>query len=233
MTTTETPTLILIRHGETAWNVEKRIQGHLDIPLNDLGRSQAQAVRDALARACTQGPASHPIHAVVSSPLQRALQTAQPIAQHLGFAVQTLDTLAERHFGVLQGQSFESLRAHNLEAAHAWARRDPDYTPEGGESLRSFYGRVEQALQALLMLASPQSTVVAFTHGGVLDMVYRMAQKISLSEARAWGIPNGGLNRLAHRSEEGLCLLSWADVEHLQHLQSVGPDGAPVDHKPI
>ena len=224
-TLTSTPTLILVRHGETAWNVEKRIQGHLDIPLNDHGRAQAQAVRDALAQA--------PIHAVVSSPLQRARDTAQPLADHLGLQVKALETLAERHFGVLQGQSFESMRENNLEAAHAWARRDPHYTPQGGESLHVFYTRVEAAMQAALAWAKPGSSVVVFTHGGVLDMVYRMAQQIGLSEQRAWGIPNGGLNKLAHAQATGLRVLSWAEVHHLSHLLPSGAGASSEDHKPI
>jgi probable phosphoglycerate mutase len=222
---TSTPTLIFVRHGETAWNVAKRIQGHLDIPLNDHGRAQAQAVREALAHT--------PIHAVVSSPLQRARHTAQPLADHIGLPVEALDSLAERHFGVLQGQSFESMREQNLEAAHAWARRDPHYTPEGGESLHTFYARVDSAVQAVLSWAKPGSSVVVFTHGGVLDMVYRMAQQVSLSEPRAWGIPNGGLNKLAHQPDVRLQLLSWAEVHHLSHLVRSDAGASSEDHKPI
>lgn len=221
-------TILFIRHGETAWNVDKRIQGHLDIPLNALGHAQALAVRDALA--------AQPVAAVCSSPLQRARDTARPIAEHLGLPVHQIQALAERHFGLLQGQSFESMREHNLEAAHAWARRDPHYTPEGGESLSRFYARVEEAVAALTEVASalPESSddtvVLAFTHGGVLDMVYRMAQGIGLAEPRAWGIPNGGLNRLRLSEGARLELLDWADVRHLQHLTA---GAAPADHRPI
>jgi probable phosphoglycerate mutase len=88
------PTRILaIRHGETAWNVDTRIQGHLDIPLNDIGQWQAQRLARALA-------ASDPIHAIYSSDLLRAHDTARAIAGATGAPLATHPGLRERCFGI-------------------------------------------------------------------------------------------------------------------------------------
>jgi probable phosphoglycerate mutase len=93
------PTRILaIRHGETAWNVDTRLQGHLDIPLNDVGLRQAQHLAQALAQ-------RDPIDAVYASDLSRAHTTAQAIAQAVGLTVNTHVGLRERHFGAFQGLS--------------------------------------------------------------------------------------------------------------------------------
>lgn len=220
---------LFIRHGETAWNVEKRIQGQLDIPLNDLGRAQALAVRDALA--------STKVAAVLSSPLSRALDTAQPSALAHGLPVRPLPSLAERHFGLLQGHSSDTRREQSLELVYDRARRDPHFVPEGGESLSGFLKRVELAVAEVIGVAGvtevldPDAVVLVFTHGGVLEMLYRMTQGMGLAEpCVGLSLANGAFNRLVHRGGERLELIEWADRRHLLHLT---PGIAAADHRPI
>jgi phosphoglycerate mutase (EC 5.4.2.1) len=121
--------IIAIRHGETAWNVDTRIQGHLDIPLNDTGLWQARQLARALA--------DEPVAAIYTSDLQRARATAQAVADTTGAPLTPEPDLRERSFGHFQGRTFAQIEAELPEDALRWRKRDPHYAPEGGESLTS------------------------------------------------------------------------------------------------
>lgn len=204
------PTRILaIRHGETAWNVDTRLQGHLDIPLNDTGRRQARHLARALL-------GRQPIDAIVSSDLSRALETAHIVAQATGAPLTTHTGLRERCFGELQGHTFAELSVSAPQQAERWRRRDPDWVPpgEGGESLLVFRARVTQAVDALAA-AHQGGTLALFTHGGVLDVLYRAATGLGLQDTRTWQITNTAVNRLLWTLDSGLTLVGWADTTHL------------------
>ena len=204
------PTRILaIRHGETAWNVDTRIQGHLDIPLNATGREQASRLARALL-----GHA--PIDAICSSDLSRALQTARVVADATGAPLSVNAGLRERCFGDLQGHTFAECSAAAPQQAERWRRRDPDWVPPGGgESLLSFRERVTQTVQ-MLAAQNAGKTLALFTHGGVLDVLYRAATGLGLQDARTWQIGNTAVNRLLWTPDSGLTLVGWADTTHLE-----------------
>ena len=204
------PTRILaIRHGETAWNVDPRIQGHLDIPLNATGREQASRLARALL-----GHA--PIDAICSSDLSRALQTARIVADATGAPLSVNAGLRERCFGDLQGHTFAEFSAAAPQQAERWRRRDPDWVPPGGgESLLLFRERVTQTVQ-VLAAQSAGKTLALFTHGGVLDVLYRAATGLGLQDARPWQIGNTAVNRLLWTPDSGLTLVGWADTTHLE-----------------
>ncbi len=122
--------LIVIRHGETAWNRERRLQGQLDIPLNDTGRAQACALAEALA--------GEPIDAVYTSDLGRAMQTAAPLAETLGLQVRAEPRLRERCYGDLEGMTYAEVAEKRPEDFARWQARVPAYAPPPGESLRQF-----------------------------------------------------------------------------------------------
>lgn len=197
--------LFVIRHGETAWNLETRIQGHTDIPLNDNGRWQARRVADALVE---EG-----VHAVYSSDLQRARDTADAIAQRLALPLQLETSLRERHFGRLEGRTQEEVAQHWPEEARRWRAREPGYGPEGGETLQAFYDRCVTALTALAARHLGQ-TIAVVAHGGVLDCFYRAANHVPIELPRSWKIGNASINRLLY-SPQGFAMLSWADSRHL------------------
>ncbi len=134
--------IIAIRHGETAWNVTTRIQGQLDIGLNAKGRWQADRVAEALA--------DEPIDAIYSSDLLRAWDTALSIATATptGLNVQTVEGLRERGFGVFEGKTFQEIEAQWPDHALRWRQREPDFEPEGGESLLRFRERITQTVHA-------------------------------------------------------------------------------------
>ncbi len=108
----ETTRIIAIRHGETAWNVDTRIQGHLDIPLNDTGHWQARRLGQALA--------GEHLAAIYASDLSRAWETAQYVARAQGLAVQPEPGLRERRFGSFQGRTFAEPEAELPEQARRW-----------------------------------------------------------------------------------------------------------------
>jgi len=195
----------LVRHGETDWNSEKRVQGQIDIDLNAAGEAQARALRSGLSE--------HSFAAAYSSDLLRAWRTAQIATAGRGLAVSPAPTLRERHFGVLQGVTSQEASVQRPDVFHHHHARTPDYDYESGESLIVFAARVMAGLDALAARHAG-GRVLAFTHGGVLDIVYRAAAGRALDAPRDFPLPNAGFNWLEH-SDNGWRLISWADCSHL------------------
>ena len=206
--------IIAIRHGETAWNVDTRIQGHLDIPLNDTGLWQARQVAHALA--------GEPIAAVYTSDLQRAHATAQAVATATGAPLTTDLGLRERSFGHFQGRTFAQIEAELPDDARRWRKRDPHYAPDGGESLMSLRERIARTVTALAARHVGEQ-VVMVAHGGVLDVLYRLATRQDIQAPRTWQLANAAINRLL-RTEDGLSLVGWADTQHLDHPDHTARD---------
>lgn len=198
--------VLAIRHGETAWNVDARIQGHLDIDLNDTGRRQALQ----LARALAEGDRPE---AIYSSDLSRARETARAISRLCDLPLQLEVGLRERCFGQFQGHTVEEVRALAPEKAERWRQRDPDFVPPEGESLTTFSARCVGTVLRLAAL-HPGQTVAVVAHGGVLDCLYRAATGLSLQAPRTWTIDNASVNRLLF-SDGRLTLAGWGDVGHL------------------
>ncbi|HSV53803.1 MAG TPA: histidine phosphatase family protein [Burkholderiaceae bacterium] len=203
----EATRIIAVRHGETAWNVDTRIQGQLDIPLNETGRWQAQRLAQALA--------GQEIRAIYSSDLLRAWDTALAVAKLAGLRVVTDEGLRERGFGAFEGRTFTEIEAAWPDQAMRWRKRDPEFAPEGGESLLQFRARVTQTAHALAA-RHPGEQIVLVAHGGVLDVLYRDATGQELQAPRTWELGNAAINRLLW-TPEGLTLVGWADTHHLQN----------------
>jgi probable phosphoglycerate mutase len=201
----EATRLIAVRHGETAWNVDTRIQGQLDIALNATGLWQARRVGQALA--------DEPIGAIYASDLARAWQTAQEIARPRGLEVSAEPGLRERAFGHFEGRTFADIDASLPEQARLWRTRDPSFAPEGGESLLDFRERVT-GTAARLAARHPGELVVLVAHGGVMDVLYRAATRQELQAPRTWHLGNAAINRLLW-TPEGFTLVGWGDVGHL------------------
>lgn len=197
--------IIAIRHGETAWNVDTRIQGHLDIPLNDTGLWQARQVARALA--------GEPLSAIYASDLQRAHTTARAIAEVTGAPLVPEPALRERSFGELEGRTFAEIEAELPEQARRWRQRDPHFAPEGGETLMQLRERIAATTHRLAALHTG-GLVVLVAHGGVLDVLYRLATGQELQAPRTWQLSNAAINRLLW-TPEGLTLVGWADTQHL------------------
>ncbi|RJG15393.1 histidine phosphatase family protein [Massilia cavernae] len=202
--------ILLIRHGETAWNAERRLQGHIDIALNAEGERQAEALAGALA--------GERIDAVIASDLQRAGQTAQAVARRHGLPVLADPQLRERCYGGFEGLLYAEIeQRYPLEFA-AWQARNIDAVmPDGerrAESFRQFY---ERAVGAILYWAAahPGATLAVVAHGGVLECAYRNAQGLSLETPRSFQVMNASINRFTSTPDK-LVLSSWGEVAHLQ-----------------
>jgi probable phosphoglycerate mutase len=206
MANTTSTRLCLVRHGETPWNSQKRIQGHIDIDLNATGEAQARALGRSLS--------GHRFAAVYSSDLRRAWHTAQIATAALGLTVSRAPILRERHFGVLQG--ITSLEASEQEphAHRHHLARTPDYDFENGESLVEFSLRVMAGLEHIAARHAG-GEVLAFSHGGVLDVAYRAATGMTLDTPRDFTLPNAALNWLEH-CNGAWRVISWADSSHLK-----------------
>lgn len=198
--------IIAIRHGETAWNVASRLQGQLDVPLNERGQMQARLTAQSLLD-------DRP-DVLYSSDLSRTRETARPISAALGLPVAEHPGLRERHFGHWQGQTYTEIEQQWPQLSELWRRRLPEFGPEGGETLQAFSDRCVATFAAL---AEPHEgqTVLIVTHGGVLDCLYRAASHMALNAPRTWELPNTGINRLLYTGE-GFTVVGWADTYHLE-----------------
>ncbi|MBP8183009.1 MAG: histidine phosphatase family protein [Rhodoferax sp.] len=201
--------IIAIRHGETAWNVDTRLQGHLDVALNP--RGQWQAVRAA------QALAEEDIAAIYSSDLSRAYATAQAIADHTHSMterkVHAHTGLRERGFGIFEGQTYAQISLDWPEESRRWRQRDPHFAPEGGETLTQLRERVTHTVHALAS-AHVGEQIVLVAHGGVMDALYRLATGQDIESPRTWDLGNAAINRLLW-TPDGMTLVGWADTRHL------------------
>lgn len=216
--------VVAVRHGETAWNAETRLQGQLDIPLNATGRLQAERTGRALAH--------EDIEAIWSSDLARARETAEAIALAIAgaggrrLAVVTDRGLRERAFGAFEGHTYADIDVRWPDEALRWRRRDPDFAPAGGETLAGFHAR---CVGAAMRIAArhPGAGIAIVAHGGVLDCLHRAALGLDLQAVRTWELGNAGINRLLFSG--GACtIVGWADTTHLADLTAIdeASDGA-------
>ena len=204
--------IVAVRHGETDWNVDTRIQGQLDIALNAKGRWQAQRVAQALAE--------ENLDAIYSSDLSRAYATAQAIAAEqplLQGQVHTHSGLRERGFGKFEGHTYAAIEAQWPDESRLWRIRDPHFAPMGGESPVQVMARVGQAVNDIAARHMGEQ-IVLVAHGGVLDMLYRLATQQSVSAPRTWELGNTAINRLLW-TPDALTLVGWADTRHLDGAQ--------------
>ena len=200
--------MLLIRHGETDWNRELRFQGQVDVPLNATGHEQALRLGMRLA--------SEAVHRLYSSDLVRTVQTASPAAERLALPGMADRALREQAFGVIDGMSVPDIQRDHPDIWARWLDFDPDYAPPGGETQREFHDRVMGAM-ARLAHAHGGERLVIVTHGGVLDILYRVATGLALGGPRQCEIPNAGINRLRTDGRR-VDIVSWGEVEHLADL---------------
>jgi 2,3-bisphosphoglycerate-dependent phosphoglycerate mutase len=195
---------ILLRHGETVWNVERRYQGQLDSPLTELGLGQARALADRLPTAS--------IGALYASDLGRARQTAEIISERNGWEVVAHVGLRERHLGLFQGSTREEAKARWPEEYRRLKSGDADYAVRGGESTRALIQRVLATLNEIAARHDGQ-TIAAVTHGGPLSALLRHALGIPLEVPRRFSRLNASWNSFT--VEEGKWLLeTWGDTSH-------------------
>jgi probable phosphoglycerate mutase len=210
--------LCLIRHGETDWNIERRFQGHTDIPLNARGELQARQMAQALKDTAIT------FDVLYTSDLKRAADTAKAVVQLFSIEAQVDSALRERHFGALQGLLISEAPLIKPDIWQAHIARNLVHELEGGESIQQFALRVQNVLNMIQERHSGK-TILMVSHGGTLDMMYRIASNQALSTDRVVSVPNASFNWITHQHGQGWSVERWADTRHLN-----GPTLEGVDH---
>ena len=216
---TQPTDILIIRHGQTAWNTQKRLQGHSDIPLNENGRLQAVTLAKILR--------DEPLDAIFSSDLQRAYQTAYEIAKIHNLPVHQDRSFRERCYGICEGMKDGEIREAYPESYKAWYAADPDhFFPDGErktESPRQFHHRAVNAIREAAT-RYPGKKIAIVTHFGVIETAYRTAQNIPLGTHCRMPVLNTSINRFRWTGGT-LELLQWGEASHLE--EGLKP---PVDY---
>ncbi len=200
----------LVRHGETDWNAERRLQGHTDIHLNTRGIAQAAQMAKALKSIDFQ------FDVLYTSDLERAKQTAKAIEALYSVSATSHSALKERHLGALQGLTISEAPALEPELWQAHLRRDIHEELRGGESILQFANRIKVALEEIQEKHAGK-TILLVSHGGALDMMYRIASNQALDAERVVAVPNASLNWISHDGSNWK-VDNWADTSHLNSL---------------
>ncbi len=216
---TQPTDILIIRHGQTAWNTQKRLQGHSDIPLNENGRLQAVTLAEILR--------DEPLDAIFSSDLQRAYQTAYEIAKIHNLPVHQDRSFRERCYGICEGMKDGEIREAYPESYKAWYAADPDhFFPDGErktESPRQFHHRAVNAIREAAT-RYPGKKIAIVTHFGVIETAYRTAQNIPLGTHCRMPVLNTSINRFRWTGGT-LELLQWGEASHLEEGRK-----PPVDY---
>lgn len=183
-------TVLLVRHGETTWNRDERVQGWAPTPLTDRGREQARAVAGALA-------SSYTVDRLVTSDLRRARRTAATLSDHLDCDPSLSSAWRERDFGRLQGLPRAAVFEDDDDWPTGGARDAADVRPESGESVRDVAARVRSGWETLLARSGRDETVVVVCHGGPINLTVGAAKGLDpLTAVTAGTQRNCELNEL-------------------------------------
>jgi probable phosphoglycerate mutase len=200
----------LVRHGETDWNAARRLQGHTDIDLNAKGLAQAKQMAHALYRINLE------FDILYTSDLKRAAKTAQAIEQLFKTCAVKNVALRERHLGALQGLTTYEALTREPELWKSHLSRNIKENLRDGESIQQFSERIQTVLEQIRMQHSGK-TILLVSHGGTLDMMYRIASNQPLNAEKVVTVPNASLSWISH---DGLAwkVDAWADTSHLENL---------------
>jgi broad specificity phosphatase PhoE len=202
-------TILLVRHGQTAWNREERFRGQVDLPLDDVGLMQAEAVGKRVASGW--GPV-----AIYASSLQRTLQTAAAIARACGQSTTIHDGLLDIDYGAFAGLTPEEAASLQPDLARAWRQLPHSVRFPGGETLADVRGRAEVALGEIVA-KHPDQTVVLVTHVVVCRLL--LCTVLELDNSHFWQFqPATASLSVFEVSDERSVLLGFNDTCHLAIL---------------
>ncbi len=202
-----TTRLVLVRHGQTAYNAEVRFMGQLDVPLDEIGRIQAQAVARRLSG---ERPA-----AMYSSGLSRAFDTASAIRSAIPShpELRIDGRLTEGHFGLWQGKTYDSLKINDAQRLREWETDRMNAAPPEGESLGDIAKRVQAAYNDI-MAENQDKSVIIVGHGGSLQVLIALALGLPLESYWKLWVSNASVSEL-RIDEWGAILQLLNDVSHL------------------
>jgi broad specificity phosphatase PhoE len=196
--------MVVIRHGETLWNLDGRYQGHADSPLTKKGIAQAEAVGKRMKQ--------YPFDVLYSSDLTRAYRTAQCIATNTQQEIVIDTRLRERNLGIFQGMCREEFVQQHPEIYAQYQANLLDYVIPQGESIRQCYQRSMECFETIAQHHAG-ATIVLVTHGGILANLLKCALNIPLQAPRNFHVWNASLNVFSY-DQHGWTLESWGDRCH-------------------
>jgi len=191
--------IIVIRHGETGWNIEDRCQGHKDSPLTENGIRQAER----LALRLTE----YNLSMIYTSDLGRAIQTAEIISESLSLIIKPDPRLRERNMGVLQGLTDSEMAKSYPGVCSNLKKLDPDYIVPNGDSIRQSFNKNIECLNEIARL-HPDNSVLIVTHGGVLSGFFKYVVGLSLDSPKKFKVLSGSINTFSYDGK-GWKLLDW------------------------
>lgn len=197
--------LLLVRHGETAWNASRRYQGQEDVRLNDAGREQAAAAARRLGSADLQ--------VIYTSDLRRAAETARVIAQPHGLEVHEDARLRELNFGVWQGLTYQQIADQDPRRLARWNADRVNRTPPEGESLAQMAARLREFLDEV-RAQHPDDTVTVVSHGGTIRVILCLLLDHPLGAYWQFEVDNTAIAEIEWRSL-GPVVVRWNDAHHL------------------
>ncbi|WP_045027873.1 histidine phosphatase family protein [Draconibacterium sediminis] len=200
--------ITIIRHGETVWNRQKRIQGQRNSKLSENGITQAELVAEALGK--------REFDVLISSDLQRAVETANIINKQLVLPHEYNANLRERSFGIFEGKNFAEIEEKYPEEYRRYKERDPGFVVPGGESIEQMYKRVISEIEAIALKFKDQKVLIV-AHGLVLEMMMYKTFNLKLDEPRAFSINNSSISSFYIEGDNWF-LKEWGVIEHLVSL---------------
>lgn len=203
----------LVRHGRTAWNVQRRVMGWLDEGVEPGARRDAEAVADALA--------GEAVAEIVSSPLRRALQTAGPLAGRVGIEPRLDDRVGELRVGPWEGLTEDEIDERWPEEWHRWRNEPHTLALEGRETLRGLNARVAAVLDELACGSATSGAAVLFTHDAVVRAAVAWALRTGPEVYRHVEVANCSITTV--RVLDGVRRLVRAN--EVGHLERSGPEG--------
>ncbi|MBK9603758.1 MAG: alpha-ribazole phosphatase [Anaerolineales bacterium] len=198
--------LFLTRHGQTDWNIAGRYQGQSDTPLNETGLRQAEQIAKRLS--------SETIHAIYSSDLSRAANTAQSIADFHSLEIKKDSRWRELSFGDWEGMTYQEMSAHSPELFEAWMKDPLTISTPNGETLAQLAERVKAAFDEIKEEHADQ-TVLVVAHSGSLQSLLAVTLGVDLNRYWQFRISQASLSEM-NVYEDSVVLNLLNDVSHFQ-----------------
>lgn len=206
------PRLLLIRHGETVWNHERRFQGVEDVPLSEKGREQARLLAVSLR--------DEPLAAIYSSPLSRALDTAKAVRGQRPLEIQREPRLQEIDVGEWAGLGWEEIWERWPDLGRRWhANPSAAPAPPGGEYYPDFQERAMAAMEAIAAAHGDKDLVAVVSHGGVIRAVMNKLFGLTWGTRGRFFISNCSITRMRWQPEEPVVLAGFNDLCHLKGIE--------------
>ncbi|HXZ06264.1 MAG TPA: alpha-ribazole phosphatase [Ktedonobacteraceae bacterium] len=201
--------LILVRHGETFYNAQRRLTGQSDVPLNPLGEQQAKALGDCLA--------TEHLDVIVTSDLERTRVTARAIARIHKLPVQEDNDLRELAFGEWEGYTYNEVRVRDANQVSLWQDDPSTYAPPGGETVAQLRDRCVRALKRW-QAQYPESSVLWVTHGGLIGVLMCHVLDIDLKRRWQFNHDNASISELHFRGDR-VIIARLNETAHIRALQ--------------